>query len=62
MLAKERESLVHFDHVLHVVGHGYLSVVDFAHAPHPLMLVYSNNNDLILHKKLQFQEIIANLV
>ena len=38
MLAKQGESLVHFDHVLDVVGHGYQLVVDFAHAPRPLML------------------------
>ena len=39
MLAKEGESLVHFDHVLDVVGRGYQLVVDFPHAPRPLLLV-----------------------
>ena len=36
-LAKEGESLVHFDHMLDVVGLGYQLVVDFAHALPQLM-------------------------
>ena len=38
MLVKERESLVHFDHVLDVIGRAYQLAVDFAHAPRPLTL------------------------
>ena len=35
----EGQSLAHFDHVLHVVGHGYkLLAVDSAHTPWPLTL------------------------
>ena len=39
MLAKQRESLVYFDHMLDVVERGYQLVVDFAHALWPLLLV-----------------------
>lgn len=38
VFAKEGESLVHYDHVLDVVGCGYQLVVDFAHTPQPLMM------------------------
>ena len=31
-VCKEGESLVYFDHVLDVVGHGFRLAVDFAHA------------------------------
>ena len=38
VLAKQGESLVHFDYVLDMIGCGYQLAVDFAHAPPQLML------------------------
>ena len=38
VLAKQGESLVHFDHMLDMVERGYQLAVDFAHAPRPLLL------------------------
>ena len=46
MLAKQGESLVHFDHVLDVVGRGYQLAVDFAHVPLQLTLAMTQHFSL----------------
>ena len=41
---KLQRSLVHFDPVLDVVGHGLQFAVDFAYAPRPLSLAMTQQN------------------